>query len=1140
MLLPSKLQSGQNFKTATVKAVNNIIDYLKTQRLSGDGKTIKVNQCSAGITLSAVGAATGRAGGSSDPFNHPFKLIITSDDNGSPQVSVKLGIVYFQGAYEGEYYGIGYQKIQGVDMPAYIPFDWEAAEDGAYGINAVIYDYEEEEGGCYLMGCCLVTDANDSQIVSAPGFYVIPLGIITKTTIEGENQTSYSLAVTEQGIVGDIILNDSHRYQPFAIRFFIDFGEEGELKHFEDFTVTAKVNNGVIYYGDTIYELADEEGILALEYGSYYCCCTGDVIKWYTEEDFYNLELSAECFCLAAFHYQGFLAYQQYIRGDLVFKGQGGNFPFKLSVQTGEEGVPMLYMTEGDLRMQYTSTDIIRFQERCIDFTGLEDGVYGVIGVAQTLNGKIYSKIFFCTQDVTTFDIPSLSGFFAFPIGAIQVYTEQTPEGEAIQCCSVLAQFIYGDVFIDCRYYDLPFCTEVEIDCGEQYSVLTSSQDFTIQKARVNSGMIYDKNVPDSSYVNDMIVTLSDENDYKPESGINYCFLQAKLNNQTGLRDFAIKWDKTIEPFFEYEGENLVTEKYVLSVVYVDDVLSIQNYHPSDFIFEKADTYKVKCNGLDSQGVQGQDDPEPGFLIDKLMGSRRSLDILQECWNDHFGEGHASPGYIYMELDCRPKTSSEIRFYWDFISMPGWCENYLSLNCKEGFPIWEAQGMIRMTAEDETAGFLPDKVTAKQPITVEVKNQKLEFSIDMSKFTGSIKNAADGCFTIEDVSTDPVNNGKQYQLKLDEDCLFNKLKITGENPIIVTGSGKEWKISFDDAEYIKTISGDDCLKAEKNGSNISLKLDLDCLTEDLISIEGKDPIAVTQDGNKFTISIDQEKIGGGGSKVTAGECISIEQSGEGEEKSTKISVDKECIFTSFSITGDEYITVNGSGESWELSLNPDVFGKVKVSEGDTLGFLGDKLISSEFIVIRNNGNSLFAELGEGAIECGDDSLEVYVTNGFATINSKGKVRVDADGELGYLFEKIQSSDQSLVLQTTGDTVDLWINQDFFTSSDDSIIIQKGDNLDFKSTGKVKVSEGDSADYLGAKIKIDSSLASLITLENTGSELIIKSAIQGSGIMLVNNGQISLLQAPQGKAVLVADGGSIGWKEYGTCQDSCGN
>jgi hypothetical protein len=54
--------------------------------------------------------------------------------------------------------------------------------------------------------------------------------------------------------------------------------------------------------------------------------------------------------------------------------------------------------------------------------------------------------------------------------------------------------------------------------------------------------------------------------------------------------------------------------------------------------------------------------------------------------------------------------------------------------------------------------------------------------------------------------------------------------------------------------------------------------------------------------------------------------------------------------------------------------------------------------------------------------------------------------------------------------------------------------------------------------LNSKIEVDSSIASLITLDKQADKIIIKSAIQGSGIMLVNNGTVSLLEA-SGNGVL---------------------
>ena len=53
-MIPSKLQSGLNFKTATVNKVNEIIEYLKTQRIVGDNRTIKIDHFTSGIGLSVV------------------------------------------------------------------------------------------------------------------------------------------------------------------------------------------------------------------------------------------------------------------------------------------------------------------------------------------------------------------------------------------------------------------------------------------------------------------------------------------------------------------------------------------------------------------------------------------------------------------------------------------------------------------------------------------------------------------------------------------------------------------------------------------------------------------------------------------------------------------------------------------------------------------------------------------------------------------------------------------------------------------------------------------------------------------------------------------------------------------------------
>ena len=62
MNIPSKLQSGQPFKTSIVRKINQVIDYLKTQKIVGDRNTITVNQGVNGVMLSAKQSPINKAG----------------------------------------------------------------------------------------------------------------------------------------------------------------------------------------------------------------------------------------------------------------------------------------------------------------------------------------------------------------------------------------------------------------------------------------------------------------------------------------------------------------------------------------------------------------------------------------------------------------------------------------------------------------------------------------------------------------------------------------------------------------------------------------------------------------------------------------------------------------------------------------------------------------------------------------------------------------------------------------------------------------------------------------------------------------------------------------------------------------------
>lgn len=51
--IPNKLQSGENWKKASINAINQIIDYLKSQRIVGDNKTVSISHGVNGVTITA-------------------------------------------------------------------------------------------------------------------------------------------------------------------------------------------------------------------------------------------------------------------------------------------------------------------------------------------------------------------------------------------------------------------------------------------------------------------------------------------------------------------------------------------------------------------------------------------------------------------------------------------------------------------------------------------------------------------------------------------------------------------------------------------------------------------------------------------------------------------------------------------------------------------------------------------------------------------------------------------------------------------------------------------------------------------------------------------------------------------------------
>ncbi len=96
-----------------------------------------------------------------------------------------------------------------------------------------------------------------------------------------------------------------------------------------------------------------------------------------------------------------------------------------------------------------------------------------------------------------------------------------------------------------------------------------------------------------------------------------------------------------------------------------------------------------------------------------------------------------------------------------------------------------------------------------------------------------------------------------------------------------------------------------------------------------------------------------------------------------------------------------------------------------------------------------------------------------------------------------------------------------------------------DTEDIRSKGKVKCSQEDTADFLNSKINVDPSIAGLITLDKQANQILIKSALQGSGLLAVQNGVITPISAPSsGKYLLACNQGNFAWMQYKDCENAC--
>ena len=137
----------------------------------------------------------------------------------------------------------------------------------------------------------------------------------------------------------------------------------------------------------------------------------------------------------------------------------------------------------------------------------------------------------------------------------------------------------------------------------------------------------------------------------------------------------------------------------------------------------------------------------------------------------------------------------------------------------------------------------------------------------------------------------------------------------------------------------------------------------------------------------------------------------------------------------------------------------------------------------------------------------------------------GTVKVCEDDELDYLENQFDESDHIEFL-SDGDMVTAWIKEDAFESPTNSVLIDSDDTF--------------MLDVNWSQIKLDPSLQNLIDIEylNDGSGIVLKSALSGNGVVIMENGTMTLLEGEPNCLLACTGDGSYSWIPYSTCENAC--
>lgn len=1143
MQIPSRLTSGMPFRQGVVSKINSIIEYLRSQRVVGDNNTIQVCQGVNGMTIKAVQHAVS-SGKSS--FDHPFKLFISVDENDNQQVSVKPGDFYIQGQDYYKYINFNYDKNSEYFDPQYcqpyIPVDWQEVEEGDYIVVAVVQDFFDEGGttpdDILTKGVCFVAPYEPYTVPNVPGFTSIPIGFVTKTDVEDEqSEATYSLSVKEQLVLSDLMIDDFNRFMPWAINFVIQVKEKSEECNGLLIPENTKIEwaycrSGRLYFDNDYYIVEDEDGITPqtsgdfsnlLDDGMYFAVLSEDHIFWTNDAELLVEIMSKKNMVLGYFMVQnGCFMQTQCINNDL--QKDEKTFPFMLYFGADEQtGQMKLKIVTGQVYYITSTYYLLNFSDELIDvdLDALQPGRYGVIGaVAYNYDQNILEpKIFVVDEDVTTHDIPNVTGFRTFAIGS---FTKEVPSsssqeqesGEQPQPIYFPGfQFTDNNFTLEDKYFDLPFCAVCQIQANiEEGEIITDKSDLELTKVLVSKGKVYQENTRS-------VIEVEDQGE-DPGQGTNYCYLVRTKGNKEGDWTNEIEWvtsAKThpFEPIVSVASsggqistlpKEINTYNILLATVRNGQMIDAENYHPSDFIFDDAEKFKVKVNGDATQGFTKMDE-KPGYLHDKLL-SDRFENIASSTWPT-IGN-NPLPGFIYVEGKEPNDGDNQMFMRWDYPQIQGFDQNkYLQLNMSSSVVKWQEMGRVRTTSADMNPDFIENKIVGVDPISSYVESDTLKISANVSDFIREITTS--DCLSA--VKTSSTSSGSIWNVELDKDCVFENFNISGTDPIAVTGSGQNWNVGFS-GSVISSVTGTNCISATKNGGAVTVSLDKNCVFQDF-NINGTSPVNVTGSGNSWNVALNDSDFV---KNVTGTNCISASKNGA----TVNVTLDKACVFQGFNINGTSPINVTGSGQSWNVGFDDTGFVKnvtgnncitasksgnaVTVSLDKSCVFQDFSITGGKDISVTGNGNNWsISYTGSG----GSGGADVEVTGTFP-------IEVTSTGTSSSKSFNVGLNTSGLI---TGVSATSCISANV-TSGIANISLDKNcvfESFTIGGENGIHVLNDDGQNNQTWTISLD---------------------VNGNGILMINNGSLSVIPSPQGNAVLTCIGGSIQWVPFSDCESAC--